>query len=113
MRNSVLHVVAGPKICGEIITIQISGNPNPILSDRNINSALHNHSLHQNQAQDTFASDKNVQTIYAYAAIVVAIWQKFPQFGNLFLAMVYKCCPYIVPYFIVQVDGQNEEDYIK
>lgn len=63
------------------------------------------------QADTMIAS--NVQAAYPIAACLVALWQKFPDLGKLFLFNMYKECPYLVPYFIPQLEGQNMEDYVK
>lgn len=100
-------MVAGEKICGKIS-----------LSHQSIYQLI-NYSLCvnpsifplQSQADDSFSSTN--KQVYTYAAVIVAIWQKFPDFGNLFLALLYKACPYLVPYFIPQVSDQSLEDYSK
>lgn len=55
----------------------------------------------------------NPKAAFALAAVIVALWQKFPDFGVLFLAHAYRDCPYLVPYFIPQFEGQSTEDYMK
>ena len=32
------------------------------------------------------------------AAVIVALWAEFPDFGSLFLAYLYEACPYLVPH---------------
>uniref|UniRef100_A0A1L8DGM7 mRNA export factor GLE1 n=1 Tax=Nyssomyia neivai TaxID=330878 RepID=A0A1L8DGM7_9DIPT len=49
--------------------------------------------------------------VFPFAAVIVAVWQRFPEFGNIFLAQVYRACPYLVPYFVPQREGQSMEDY--
>lgn len=55
----------------------------------------------------------NPQSTFPIAAVIVSIWQLFPDFGKLFLAYLYKECPFLVPYYIPYVNGQSEEDYLK
>ncbi|XP_059622472.1 mRNA export factor Gle1 [Phlebotomus argentipes] len=62
-----------------------------------------------NQADMMVAS--NPKAAFPIAAVIVALWQKFPDFGELFLANLYKDCPYLVPYFIPQFEGQSAEEY--
>lgn len=50
---------------------------------------------------------------FPIAAVVVALWQQFPDVGQFFLAYLYKDCPFFVPYFLPQIQGQNNEDYMK
>ncbi|GAB0087031.1 Nucleoporin GLE1 [Sergentomyia squamirostris] len=64
-----------------------------------------------NQADTTVAS--NPKAAFPMAAVIVALWQKFSDFGDLFLANAYKDCPYLVPYFIPQFEEQSSEDYCK
>lgn len=54
----------------------------------------------------------NAQTIYAVAAIIVAIWQHFPDFGKLFLMLLYKECPFLVPLLIPPRPDQDEQSYL-
>lgn len=63
------------------------------------------------QASTTF-STTNPQTIFAVAAIIVAIWQDFPVFGKLFLALLYKECPFLVPLLLPRNPGQDEKSYL-
>ncbi|GAB1604587.1 nucleoporin GLE1-like [Argonauta hians] len=53
------------------------------------------------------------ESAFAIALVAVGLWQNFPEFGELLLANFYISCPYIVPYYIPQQDGQNTEEYHK
>ncbi|XP_055692848.1 mRNA export factor Gle1-like [Lutzomyia longipalpis] len=64
-----------------------------------------------NQGDTMVAS--NPKAAYPIAAVIVALWQKFPDFGDLFLAHAYRECPYLVPYFIPQFEGQSTEEYYR
>lgn len=55
----------------------------------------------------------NAQAAYPIASVLVALWQKFSDVGKLFLAHLYKECPYLVPYFIPQFEGQSSEEYYR
>lgn len=61
---------------------------------------------------DTMISS-NASAAFPIAAIIVGLWQKYPEFGNFFLAYLHKDCPYLVPYFLPQLEGQSQEDYLK
>ncbi|XP_058832669.1 mRNA export factor Gle1 [Topomyia yanbarensis] len=61
---------------------------------------------------DTMISS-NAPAAFPIAAIVVGLWQKYPDFGRFFLAYLHKECPYLVPYFLPQLEGQSHEDYFK
>lgn len=50
---------------------------------------------------------------FPIAAVIVALWVDFPDFGNLLLAHFYRECPYLVPIFLPQFEGQSNEDYYK
>uniref|UniRef100_A0A1B6FDP1 mRNA export factor GLE1 n=1 Tax=Cuerna arida TaxID=1464854 RepID=A0A1B6FDP1_9HEMI len=53
------------------------------------------------------------EAAFAIAAVIVALWVNFPQFGDLLLAHFHRECPYLIPIFIPQVEGQSNEDYYK
>ena len=38
------------------------------------------------------------ETAFSMAAVIVALWAEFPDFGSLFLAYLYEACPYLVPH---------------
>ncbi|XP_078039527.1 gle1 RNA export mediator [Augochlora pura] len=50
---------------------------------------------------------------FPIAAVVVAIWNDYPDFGDLLLSHFYDTCPYIVPVFLPEIEGQSNEDYYK
>ncbi|XP_046745081.1 mRNA export factor Gle1 isoform X2 [Diprion similis] len=50
---------------------------------------------------------------FSVAAVIVALWNDYPDFGELLLAYFYKTCPYLVPMFLPQQQGQSNEDYYK
>ncbi|XP_063695561.1 mRNA export factor Gle1 [Culicoides brevitarsis] len=64
-----------------------------------------------NQADTIMTSAAKAE--FPLAAVVVALWTKFPEVGQFFLAYLYKDCPFFVPYFLPQVQGQSDEDYMK
>jgi nucleoporin GLE1 len=55
----------------------------------------------------------NMQTAFGMAAVLITLWQKYQDLGKLFLYYLYKECPYMVPYFLPQLEGQSDEDYMK
>ncbi|KAG4069936.1 hypothetical protein HA402_015160 [Bradysia odoriphaga] len=61
---------------------------------------------------DTMAG-LNSSTGFPIAALIVALWQKFPDFGTLFLAYLYKHSPLLVPCQVQQLHGQSTEDYLR
>lgn len=50
---------------------------------------------------------------FPVAMIVVALWNEHPDFGELFLAHLHEACPFTVPVFLQQQEGQSNEDYYK
>ena len=50
---------------------------------------------------------------FAIASVVVALWNDNPDFGELLLANFRVTCPFIVPAFFPQREGQSNEDYYK
>jgi nucleoporin GLE1 len=53
------------------------------------------------------------KAMFAIGAIIEALWADFPDFGQLVLANFHRECPYLVPIFMPQVEGQSTEDYKK
>lgn len=106
MRHTILHDIVGEKICCKCIGFEQS----PRSQNETANQIYYVYLL-QGQADDNFSSKQNQQATYAYAAVIVAVWQLFPHFGKLFLALLYQSCPYLVPYFIPQFSEQNTDDY--
>ena len=50
---------------------------------------------------------------FAIAAVAVALWNDSQEFGELLLANFRITCPFIVPAFFPQKEGQLNEDYYK
>ncbi|XP_035893511.1 nucleoporin Gle1 [Anopheles stephensi] len=63
------------------------------------------------QADTSISS--NASAAFPVAAIAVALWQRFPDFGRFFLAYLHRECPYLVPYYLPQLEGQSQEDFLK
>lgn len=63
------------------------------------------------QGETTISS--NPQAAFPVASVIVSLWKNIPEFGQLFLAYVFKECPFLVPYFIPQKKGQSIEEYSK
>lgn len=53
------------------------------------------------------------EAAFAIAAVIEALWADFPDFGQLILGHFHRECPYLVPIFMPQVEGQSTEDYYK
>nr|CAG4650187.1 EOG090X0755 [Sida crystallina] len=63
------------------------------------------------QGEDVVSS--NPESAFAIAAVITALWVEFPTFGRLVLAHFYEMCPYLVPYYVPQQEGQSNQDYYK
>ncbi|GLV34575.1 Gle1 RNA export mediator [Carabus blaptoides fortunei] len=55
----------------------------------------------------------NPESAHCYAAMIVALWTEFPDFGKLVLAYFYQTVPYLVPIYPPQVQGQSDQDYYR
>lgn len=55
----------------------------------------------------------NPKAAFPIAAVIAELWLEFPLFGRLVLAHFYRQCPYLVPYYVPQQEGQSDEDYYK
>lgn len=53
----------------------------------------------------------NPDTAHCYAAVIIALWHDFPDFGQLVLAYFYQTAPYLVPFYPPKISGQTDEDY--
>lgn len=46
------------------------------------------------------------------APVIAVLWSRVPLFGKIFLAHLYRNCPYAIPYFPEQEKDQTEEEYM-
>ncbi|XP_011301713.1 nucleoporin GLE1 [Fopius arisanus] len=56
-------------------------------------------------------AEQKFRRIYALAAIVVALWSQYADFGNLVLSYLHIKCPYTVPVVMPRFQGQSDEDF--
>ena len=47
------------------------------------------------------------------ASMIVAIWAKHPDFGQVFLANLYECCPFLIPRYTQRKAGESDAEYFK
>lgn len=59
---------------------------------------------------DLMVSNKP-EIAFLYGAVIVALWNDFPDFGKLLLAYFYKDCPYLVPWYVPRSTGEPNEEY--
>lgn len=64
-------------------------------------------------SQSDTAISSNPQAAFPFASVINSFWKLLPDFGNIFLAYMYKESPYLVPYVIPQQPGQTPEQYLK
>lgn len=50
--------------------------------------------------------------IFFVAALTLALWQKFPDFGKVFQAKLFKECPFLLPYAPPKFPGQSDEQFL-
>lgn len=50
---------------------------------------------------------------FPVAIIIVALWNEHVDFGEMVLAHLREVCPFTVPIFLPQQEGQSDEDYYK
>lgn len=55
----------------------------------------------------------NPEAAFCYGAVIVALWNDFPDFGKLLLAHFYEDCPYLVPWYVPRSAAQTNEEYYK
>ncbi|CAG9789427.1 unnamed protein product [Diatraea saccharalis] len=53
----------------------------------------------------------NPEAAFPLAAVAVALWSQFPTFGKLLEANFHKQCPYLVPMFLPQKEGQTDMEF--
>ncbi|KAH9641132.1 hypothetical protein HF086_000780 [Spodoptera exigua] len=53
----------------------------------------------------------NTEAAYPLAAVTVALWSQFPQFGRLVEANFHRYCPYLVPMYLPQKEGQTVQEF--
>jgi len=65
----------------------------------------------QSQGETQVASQP--ESAFVFAAVAVGVWSEFPEVGDLILAHFYLACPYLVPYYVPQLEGQSTEQYFR
>lgn len=53
----------------------------------------------------------NPEAAFPLAAITATLWAQFPDFGRLLEAYFHKLCPYLVPMFLPQKEGQTDKEF--
>lgn len=53
----------------------------------------------------------NTEAAYPLAAVTAALWAQFPHFGKLVEAYFHRFCPYLVPMYLPQKEGQSDKEF--
>ncbi|XP_049877819.1 mRNA export factor Gle1 [Pectinophora gossypiella] len=53
----------------------------------------------------------NPEAAFPLAALTTALWSQFPELGTLLEAYFHRQCPYLVPMFLPQKEGQTDKDF--
>lgn len=53
----------------------------------------------------------NPESAFPLATVTVALWSQFPEFGKLLEAYFHRQCPYLVPMFLPQKEGQTDKEF--
>lgn len=53
----------------------------------------------------------NPESAFPLASVTVALWSQFPEFGKLLEAYFHRQCPYLVPMFLPQKEGQTDKEF--
>ncbi|XP_045502729.1 mRNA export factor Gle1 [Colias croceus] len=51
------------------------------------------------------------EAAFPLAAVTVVLWFEFPEFGKLLEAYFHQQCPYLVPMFLPQKEGQTDKEF--
>lgn len=55
----------------------------------------------------------NPESAFAFATIIISIWNESPDFGKILLAYFFKECVYLIPFYPPRIPDQTDEDYYK
>lgn len=53
----------------------------------------------------------NPEAAFPLATVAAALWSQFPVFGKLLEANFHRQCPYLVPMFLPQKEGQTDKEF--
>lgn len=53
----------------------------------------------------------NPEAAFPLASVTAALWSQFPEFGKLLEAYFHRECPYLVPMFLPQKEGQTDKEF--
>ncbi|KAJ8714158.1 hypothetical protein PYW08_007778 [Mythimna loreyi] len=53
----------------------------------------------------------STEAAYPLAAVTAALWAQFPHLGKLVEANFHRYCPYLVPMFLPQKEGQSDKEF--
>ncbi|XP_051174424.1 mRNA export factor GLE1 [Leptopilina boulardi] len=94
----------------ERLRFVLSGN---LSSDSRADAYIKNTLAIQIISQGENVVSSKPEAAYPIAAIAVALWNEWPEFGDLLLANFRIKCPFIVPVFFPRLTGQTDMEYYK
>jgi hypothetical protein len=57
--------------------------------------------------------DKEPSVTFYVATLTIAIWQQFPEFGEIFKAVLYKECPFLIPFKPPKINNMTNEQFMQ
>jgi len=54
----------------------------------------------------------SVSSAFPIAAVIIGVWSRFPDVGDLILVRFYEECPFLVPFYIPKAAGMSDTDYL-
>lgn len=57
--------------------------------------------------------DKEHSVTFFVAALIVSLWQKFPEFGEILKAVLYRECSFLIPFKPLMLNNQSREDFLQ
>ncbi|XP_044746140.1 nucleoporin Gle1 [Coccinella septempunctata] len=55
----------------------------------------------------------NPESAFAFATIIISIWNESPDFGKILLAYFFKDCVYLIPFYPPRIINQTDQEYYK
>ena len=62
-----------------------------------------------NQGADIISS--KAEAAFPFATVVIALWDRIPDFGKFLLAHFYEICPFLIPHHPTRVEGQTDREF--
>ena len=102
----------------EKLTLLLAGRP-VVLREAQVCASYHPHGLRYckallakkivRQGEDVVSS--KAESAFPVAAVALALWEHFPDFGDLLLAYFYEFTPLLAPFLPARTEGQSDQEY--